>query len=47
MRNYNDNLVYNIDSSRTEDGRYLITSFEVIDEKVKKEGFQRRFKKKC
>ena len=47
MRNYSDDLVYDIDSRRTEDGRYLITSFEAIDEKVKKEEFQRRFKKKC
>ena len=47
MRNYSDDLVYDIDSIRTEDGRYLITSFEAIDEKTKKEEFQRRFKKKC
>lgn len=47
MRNYSDDLVYDIDSIRTEDGRYLITSFKAIDEKTKKEEFQRRFKKKC
>ena len=47
MRDYSDDLVYDIDSRRTEDGRYFITSFEAIDEKTKKEEFQRRFKKKC
>lgn len=47
MRDYNDDLVYDIDSRRTEDGRYFITSFEAIDEKTNKEEFQRRFKKKC
>lgn len=47
MRDYNDDLVYDIDSTRTEDGRYFITSFEAIDEKTNKEEFQRRFKRKC
>lgn len=46
-RDYSDDLVYDIDSRRTEDGRYFITSFEAIDEKTNKEEFQRRFKKKC
>lgn len=47
MRDYSDDLVYDIDSRRTEDGRYFITSFEAIDEKTNKQEFQRRFKKKC
>lgn len=47
MRAYDDNLVYDIDSKVTEDGKYLVASFEAIDEKNKKEGFQKRLKKKC
>ena len=47
MRDYSDELVYDIDSQRTEDGKYLITSFKIIDEKTKNGEFQRIFKKKC
>ena len=47
MRDYNDELVYDIDSQRTEDGKYLITSFKIIDEKTKNGEFERIFKKKC
>ena len=47
MRDYSDELVYDIDSQRTEDGKYLITCFKIIDEKTKKGEFQRIFKKKC